>query len=231
MPDPGFSPEDSRVEPTDRTAPSRDPPARTEDVLSPSVARESAAHAAASYPGAELLCNGSPQEILARILIGDPLGLSSRARVWLDQNGYLVDSNRLALRTLAHVAHSARRYRGKPDLHSWIELLLERSVRDLINEDREAERQGRAVEVDEIAPFAFVSDALGIDPKLARRACVIFNGMVEYDRKVFYATSVMGKSMHRHVSEGFGPPARAQAALQRVLLRLSSIDGMPGSAP
>jgi hypothetical protein len=66
---------------------------------------------------------------------------------------------------------------------------------------------------------------------LARRACVIFNGMVEYDRKVFYATSVMGKSLHRHVSEGFGPPARAQAALQRVLLRLSSIDGMPGSAP
>ena len=183
------------------------------------------------YAGSELLGSGSAQEILARILVGDPLGLAERSRVWLDRNAYLVDSNRLALRTMAHVAHSARRYRGKPDLHTWIELLLERSVRELVNDDREGERIGRPVEVDEVAPFAFVADALGIEPQLARRACVIFNGMAEYDRAVFYATSVLGKSLHRHVSEGFGPPARAEAALQRVLRRMSSIDGMPGGRP
>jgi len=228
MADPGVPPQDPRVESSDRLAPPRDSPARTEATSLKATPQKNETAAPARYPGAELLGRGSAQEILARILVGDPLGLAERARVWLDRNAYLIDSNRLALRTMAHVAHSARHYLGKPDLHTWIEMLLERSVRELVGEDREGERMNRPVEPDEVAPFAFVADALGIEAGLARRACVIFNGLVEYDRKVFYATSVLGKSLHRHVSEGFGPPARAEAALQRVLRRLSSIEGMPG---
>lgn len=231
MPDPGVPPEEQRVRPVDRPATSRDHEVRPTDASypggqpAPPAGRQSSPP---SYPGAELIGSGSAREILARILVGDPLGLVARSRGWLDANSYLLDSNRLAMRAMAHVAHSARRYRGKPDLQTWIELLLERSVRELIDEDREAERQSRPIEAAGIAPYAFVADALGIAQPLARRACVIFNGMAEYDRRVFYATSVLGKSLHRHVSEGFGPPARAQAALQRVFRRLHAIDGMPG---
>lgn len=234
MPDPGIPPEQKRVRPADRPAKSNDqsvPPAL------PSSASEGAADAATrrgaelSYPGSELIGTGTPKEILSRILLGDPLGLVARARGWLDVTAYLIDANRLAVRTMAHIAYSARRYQGKPDLSGWIELLMERAVKELINEDLQAERLKLPVAPDALAPFSFVADALGIDPSLARRACVIFNGMAEYDRRVFYATSVQGKSIHRHVSEGHGPPARADAALRRVLARLQSIDGMPESQP
>lgn len=231
MPDPGRPPEEQRVPPLDRKALPRDRSARSDAGSLPSPKPEQVATPALSYPGSELIGSGGPHEVLARIVVGDPLGIVARARVWLDANAYLVDSNRLGLRTMAHVAHSAKRYRGKPDLHAWIELLLERSVRELIEEDREGERKNRPIEVDEVAPYGFLCDALGLEAQTARRACVIFNGMAEYDRRVFYATSVMGKSLHRHVSEGFGPPARAEAALQRVLRRLSSLPGLPGGGP
>jgi hypothetical protein len=221
------------MQPVDRPATPRDRAPRPEGASSPSGAPANGAErtvaAAAAFPGAELLSSGSAEEILARILVGDPLGVVDRARAWLDTHAFLIDSNRLGLRAMAHAAHSAKRYRGKPDLHTWLELLMERSVKELVDEDREDERNGVPVVADEVAPYAFIADALGIESALARRACVIFNGMVEYDRQVFYATSVLGKSVHRHVSEGFGPPARAEAALQRVLSRLNSIDGMPGS--
>ncbi|HTF89403.1 MAG TPA: hypothetical protein VK843_13405 [Planctomycetota bacterium] len=232
MRDPGLPPEEQRIQPADRPETPRDRTVRPEGSSSPDPAPAKPPEpvaAAAAFPGAELLGSGTAQEILARILVGDPLGVVDRSRAWLDTHAFLIDSNRLALRGMAHAAHSARRYRGKPDLHTWLELLLERSVRELVDEDRDAERRGQPVAPDEIAPYAFIADALGIQSALARRACVIFNGMAEYDRQVFYATSVLGKSIHRHVSEGFGPPARAEAALQRVLRRLNSIEGMPGS--
>ena len=221
------------MQPVDRPATPRDRAAQPDENSStpamPAKSGEATVVSAAAFPGAELLASGTAEEVLSRILVGDPLGVVDRSRAWLDTHAYLIDSNRLGLRAMAHAAHSARRYLGKPDLHTWLELLMERSVRELIDEDREDERNGVAVVVDEIAPYAFIGEALGIESALARRACVIFNGMVDYDRQVFYATSVLGKSIHRHVSEGFGPPARADAALQRVLRRLNSIDGMPGS--
>lgn len=231
MSDTGVPPEEQRVQPADRPASSSDPverPVGASCPLAPVSDAKSDRPTPAEYPGFELIGKGSAREILGRILVGDPLGLVERSRAWLDLHAYLVDSNRLAIRTLAHVAHSARHYRGKPDLHTWIELLLERSLRELINEDREAERLDRPILASENAPYGFVADALGIAASSARRACVIFNGMAEYDRRVFYATSVQGKSIHRHVSEGFGPPARAEAALQRVFRRMNSIEGMPG---
>lgn len=236
MSQPGQEPEERRVTPKDQAATPGKPEARAGAEPSP-VARPEPqspaqdALAAGPFPGAEILTAGSPREIMRRILAGDPLGVVDRARHWLDANAFLLDSNRLALRTMAHIAHSARYYSGRPDLHTWIELLLERATKSLIDEDREADRLETPVEEDEIAPFAFLSDALGIEPSLARRACVVFNGMPEYDRRVFYATSVLGKSLQRHVSEGNGPPAKAEAALQRVLRSLRSIDGMPGSGP
>lgn len=233
MSDPGLPPEEQRIQPVDRSATERNREARPDAGSSPSDAAakggEASVASASAFPGAELLASGTAKEVLERILVGDPLGVVDRARAWLDTHAFLIDSNRLGLRAMAHAAHSARRYRGKPDLHTWLELLMERSVKELVDEDREDERNGVRVVVDEVAPYAFIADALGIESALARRACVIFNGMVEYDRQVFYATSVLGKSMHRHVSEGFGPPARAEAALQRVLRRLNSIEGMPGS--
>jgi hypothetical protein len=232
MPDPGSDPEEKRVTPADRSARSGDSTGRPAEESYPVDRAPSGegerAPVTAAYPAAELIGSGSPQEIMARILAGDPLGIVDRARGWLDTHAFLVDSNRLALRTMAHVARSAKRYHGKPDLHTWIELLIERATRDLIQEDREADRLSRPVADDEIAPYGFLAEALGIEPALARRACVIFNGMAEYDRRAFYATAIQGKSMHRHVSEGHGPPARAEAALQRVLRRLLSIDGIQG---
>lgn len=178
----------------------------------------------AKYPGSEIIGAGTAPEILARILVGDPLGIVARARGFLDERALLVDSQRLALRTMAHVAHSARHYRGRPTLQEWIDLLFERSVRELMREDLEAERSARPIAEGDAAPFEFVSDALGIEPAVARRVCVLFNGMVDYDRRVFYATTVMGKSLNRHVSEGNGPPARAEAALRRVLARLRHLE-------
>jgi len=90
------------------------------------------------------LAGASPREILARIVQGDPLRLRARVARKLRDGAYLLDADRVHLRSLARCARAATRYRGRPELGSWLDGLVDAAVADLLREDDECVRRGEA---------------------------------------------------------------------------------------
>src|SRR5262249_54272631 len=66
------------------------------------------------------LLSGTPREVLARLVQEDPLGVREKVAARLRADALLLDSDRVHLRVLARVSRFAGRYRGRPDLGSWI---------------------------------------------------------------------------------------------------------------
>lgn len=77
-----------------------------------------------SIPGGEILRGGSPREILARLIDGDPLEIEARARDRIQALAFLVDPARTHMRAVARIAHAAPRWRGEPPLTEWFHPLL-----------------------------------------------------------------------------------------------------------
>jgi hypothetical protein len=169
----------------------------------------------------EVLRDGSPRKILERLTTGDPLEMWPRTRERIEALAFLVDPSRVELRSLARVAYSAAGYRGVPPLAEWLSDLIDRAIGEVANEDREAERDGLPLAETSEAAFRFVSQLLGIEPQLARRATVAFNSLPAEVRSAWFAVAVLGKSVHRYVAEGHGPPEVVRAQMK---LALETID-------
>jgi hypothetical protein len=178
----------------------------------------------ASDPGGDLLKGGSPKEILARLLAGDPLEIRARCREQLHVRALLLSLDRLQLRTLARIAHAAPRWRGEPPLQAWVEERIDHSMRELMEEDDEAVRSGIPHPGPGDGHFAFLSSLLGIEPHLGPRACVAFNAQPESVRRAFFAVVVEGTRMNRYVAEGNGSPQDVKANLARAFRVLGLTD-------
>ncbi len=178
----------------------------------------------ASDPGGDLLKGGSPKEILARLLDGDPLEIRARCREQLHVRALLLSLDRLQLRTLARIAHSAPRWRGEPPLGAWVEERIDHSMRELMEEDAEAVRSGIPHPGPGDGHFVFLSSLLGIEPHLGPRACVAFNAQPESVRRTFFAVVVEGTRLNRYVAEGNGSPEDVKQSLVRALRALGLTD-------
>lgn len=178
---------------------------------------------------AELLRSGSPREVLARLVDGDPLALERRSRTHLAEQALLLDGERLFLRAVARAAFAAPRLDGEVDLEAWLAGQVERAARDLVDEDRAAERAGASPPPEE-ERGAFLAGALGLEPAVARRACVVFNDLPPRVRRVWWAAVVERCSLERCVARGLGTPAAVRADLRRALLALSLLED-PGPGP
>ena len=174
-----------------------------------------------SYPGSELLSGASPQEVLDRILEGDPLGVQERCGQRVQERALLIDLNRLFLRSLARIAHAAPDYAGNPSLAAWLSGRIDRSIEELVAEDYEEERRGIAPQEPWDPRYALVSEALGIDMVQARRVCIAFNDLPDEVRLACFAVLIEGKTINRYVAEGHGPPERVKELLQRGAQALS----------
>lgn len=174
----------------------------------------------ADYPAWQLLTGGDADAILKRLFEGDPLGVKLRVREHLRLQCYLIAFDRLFVRTIARIAHSSFRYRGKPALDEWIAVLINQSIQELMIEDREGERQDLPTRQNDIR-YAFLSETLGIHPSAARRGCIRFNDLELGARKAFYALYVEGKTFNRFIAEGNGPPKRARKQMAAALEALS----------
>ena len=166
-----------------------------------------------AFPGSEYLGQRTPKQVLARIVEGDPLEMRGRCKERLCTRALLLSLDRLVLRSMARVARAAVAYRGRPRLARWLNEQIDAAIRDLIAEDREKERTGPLPGGPADPHYAFVSEALGVDPALGRRVCVVYNDLPDLQRKVFWAVIVEGKSIHRCVAEGHGPHDRLRQAL------------------
>jgi len=125
----------------------------------------------------------SPREILFRIAEGDPLELGPRIEEVFDEEGLLLESARVHLRTLAAAAYAACANGPPTELGPWMRDLISASVSELLTEDREAERSGDPIPSSGES-FLSMTAAFGIEHGLARRASVAFHSLAPLQRRL-----------------------------------------------
>jgi DNA-directed RNA polymerase specialized sigma24 family protein len=198
------------------------------------------------------LACGSPREVLARIVHEDPLGVRDHVARSLRNGAWLLDADRVVLRTFALVARHALRYRGRPDVDVWIGTLAEEAIAALVREDNEAERRGlgggHARGLDPKGPspsarsaatpphadpgrehrtaFAALARPLGLEPRAMGRACLAFNRLPLPERRAFHALVIAGRTLDEIARES-GESAtdiarRARRALDAILVGASA---------
>jgi hypothetical protein len=169
--------------------------------------------------------------VLQRIVRGDPLGLDARCLERLRHHATLVSGDRLYDRAAAWVAHESRSYRGERELGAWLDHCIDVSIRSLLDEDLEAERAGQPTASSSDAAYVFLSEALGVEPPIARRCALIFNSLPIPVRQTFWLVVMQDKSLHRTVAEGHGPPELAKARLRYALGMMSTLGEWDGPNP
>jgi hypothetical protein len=127
------------------------------------------------------LAGGSPREILARIVPGDPLGVRVLVGRRLREEALLLDADRAHLRALAHCARYAARYEGRPAIESWLALQIDAAIEELGREELPPASRERASAIEDL------SKPLGLQPVAMHRACRAFNRQDPSERKAFFA--------------------------------------------
>ncbi len=167
---------------------------------------------------------GSPREVLARIVPGDPLGVRDAVALALRAECVFLDADRVHLRALALVARGAARYRGRPELATWLAEESARAVAAILREDVEARR-------DPGGAFTQLARPLGLDPDALRRGCAAFNRLPAADRAAFFALAIWNRRLDDLVRET-GESAteiarRARRGLDAVMLALQPEPASP----
>jgi DNA-directed RNA polymerase specialized sigma24 family protein len=170
----------------------------------------------------QLLSGSSSREVLARIHPGDPLELRRLAGERLRERAWLCDADRVFVRAVARCARFAVRYRGQPELKTWLGERVDEALADLLREDLEAERAGQPPEPEASAAYEDLARPLGLPPAAMRGVCVAFNQLPEAERKAFFALVIESRSLDE-LARASGEPApeiarRARRALDAVLL-------------
>lgn len=160
-----------------------------------------------------VLSAASPREVLARLMNGDPLGLAETIEARLRERAFLLDADRVFLRSAARCARFAVRYRGDPTLERWLAERVDEAIGDLLDAEREAERTGAEPAPEQLAVFETLARPLGIEPLSALRACAAHNRLPLEERRAFRELVIEGRSLDE-LAQG-GPrsaPAIARAA-------------------
>lgn len=169
-----------------------------------------------------LLSGMSPRETLARLLQGDPLELRRVVSRRLSERAYLFDADRVHLRTLAHCARYAVRYRGSPPLDQWLTQIVDQALLDLLREDVEAQRRAEPADPQEHAALIHLALPLGLEPKAMRRVCLAHNLLREPERRAFHALVIRGRSLEQVAREcdasAVEVARRARRGLEAILL-------------
>lgn len=202
----------------------------------PDRARTLPARAAVDAPGgiaearswSRWLGGGTPREVLARIVHGDPLAVRRRASARLRARALFVDVDRVHLRSLARIARYAVRYRGRPSLDAWIAAQVDRAIDELLEEELAGAGAG-ACPMGPHSAHASLAGPLGLDPDAMRRACAAVNARADPDRRAFYALVVEGATLDE-LARAEGAPVsdlgrRLRAALEGVLRAASPAGG------
>lgn len=148
-----------------------------------------------------LLLTGTPREILARIVPGDPLGLRDRTAERVRERSLLIDVDRAVLRAFALCASAAVAWRGRPPLERWLEERVDEAIDEVLEEedgrlsDQDPATPDPAAGALPCDPFTLLAAPLGLDPAAMRSACARFNRLADADREVFFALVVEGASL------------------------------------
>lgn len=197
---------------------------RDSNAPEPRGSEPGAAEAAASHPPAwrAILGGMGPRELLARLLQDDPLQLRRVAAERMAARAYLFDVDRLHLRSVAHVARYATRYRGSPRLEVWLREIVDQAMLDLLRDDVEAQRRERPPDPQDGTGMGDLARPLGLDPAAMRRACLAHNLLREPDRRAFHELLIAGRGLDelaRETGVHAGEIAkRARRGLEAILI-------------
>jgi hypothetical protein len=172
------------------------------------------------FPGRDLLRGKSAMEVLEKLYRGDPLELLPRARERVRAQAVMLGGDSLFMRTVARLAQAAHGYRGLPALDEWISERMDGALRDLLNEDRESEREKTPFSAQSDPRYRFLTDALGIEPALTRRACVEFNALPKDLRQTFLAVFVDSQTIRDWAIESRVTPDQVKRQLRKALYRM-----------
>lgn len=175
-------------------------------------------------PWQTLFAGGSQNELLVRFTVGDPLGLWPRAARLARATCRVVHLDRLHLRTVARAAYLAPLYRGRPQLETWLLERAREGLRELLIDDLRQELERRPVDPRDHWQHAMMAEALGMEPGLARRAAVVFNGLAAPLRRLLFALVFEGRALAELAAEGWGHPAALEAQARVGLQALSRLD-------
>lgn len=181
-----------------------------------------------SYPGRQLLGAGSARDVLHRLIDGDPMEIRPRCLARVRDGAWFVSLDRAHLRAVARVAYAARVYRGTPALDEWLQERIDRSLEELVREEREEERAQTLPGLPIDPLYKYVAAVLGLEIPLARRACVALNSLPLEVRRAFFAVALDRKSIRRYVAEGNGPPTNVQADLKTATDAIQVATGWDG---
>lgn len=194
---------------------SPDPPESPRDPDDESSAEEGKREEREPFPGWSLLRGDSPVQVLDRIVDDDPLEIYLVCEERLRVRAILLDEHRLTMRAMARTAYLAPRYRGEPPLPEWLAARVDEAIQQLVDEDLADELRRVPVEEPWDERYSFLAEAIGAKASVARTLCVRFNGLADEVRHAFHNVAIQGKSLHRYVAEGHGPPARVKELLRR----------------
>ncbi len=198
---------------------SQDPPESPRDPDDESsgedLGRQGARDEGEPFPGWSILRGDSPVRVLDRIIDDDPLDIYLVCEERLRMRAILLDEHRLTLRAMARTAYLAPRYRGEPPLAQWLAERADDAIQELVDEDSADELRCAPVEEPWDERYSFLAEAIGATASVARTLCVRFNGLADDVRHAFHNVTIQGKSLHRYVAEGHGPPARVNELLRR----------------
>jgi hypothetical protein len=142
----------------------------------------------------QLLTGGTPREILCRIVQGDPLGMRDRVARALHADAYLLDADRVQLRSLARCARFAS-HCCAGDLEHELDSIVSQAIEDLLREDAEPDGDSESGSAPISAAFVALARPLGLEPEAMRRACACFNQLCAADRKAFFDLVIDGASL------------------------------------
>lgn len=177
-------------------------------------------------PWKSILSNGSPREILARLVEGDPLDLRARCESRVRSQAILLDVHRLHLRSVAHIARHGSAYTGSPPFDVWLSERIRDATRELLRDEVELHVAGSIPRAPVDERILAVAQSLGIDPNLIGSGCVAFN-RAPYDvRAAFFGLAIDGRELDSWCTENSMTAARAKAALRTALWALGVRDDL-----
>ncbi len=163
----------------------------------------------------------SPREILSRIVPGDPLRMRARVGRRLESEALLIDADRVHLRALALCARAAVRYRGQPEIESWLEARAEEALREVLEEGEEAPRPDDSAQPRAPGAFETLAAPLGLDPPEMKRVCARFNRLPFPERRAFFELVLHARSLddlaRTNAESATAIARRARRALETLL--------------
>jgi hypothetical protein len=174
-----------------------------------------------------VLAGASPREVLARLMGGDPLGIAHVVEQRLRVRAYLLDADRVFLRTAARCARLAVRYRGDPPLERWLAERADEAIGDLLRSDGEAELRGEVPGPERLGVFEVLARPLGLDPVRLHGACLAHNQLPEAQRRAFREVVLEGRALDALAAGGARSAAEVARAARAALLRvLAAVGGV-----